>query len=40
MVKTFVLHHLQDLDDLPAAERWFQRFHIPEVLRTSDREAP
>ena len=33
MVKTFVLHHLPDTDDLPAAERWFYRFHIPEVLR-------
>jgi hypothetical protein len=33
VVKTFVLHHLPDMDDLPAAERWFYRYHIPEVLR-------
>ncbi len=33
MIKTFVLHHLPDTDDLPAAERWFARLHIPEVLR-------
>jgi hypothetical protein len=33
VVKTFVLHHLPDMDDLPAAERWFYRLHIPEVLR-------
>ena len=33
MNKTFVLHHLPDIDDLPAAERWFHRLHIPEVLR-------
>jgi hypothetical protein len=34
MIKTIVLHHLLDTDDLPAAERWFYRHHIPEVLRT------
>ncbi len=33
MIKTFVVHHLPDTDDLPAAERWFARLHIPEVLR-------
>ncbi len=33
MIKTIILHHLLDVNDLPAAERWFYRYHIPEVLR-------
>jgi len=33
MLKTLILHHLLDWNDLPAAERWFYRYHIPEVLR-------
>jgi hypothetical protein len=33
MIKTVILHHLLDMNDLPAAERWFYRYHIPEVLR-------
>jgi len=33
VVKTFVVHHLPDMNDLPAAERWFYRYHVPEVLR-------
>jgi len=33
VVKTFVVHHLLDMNDLPAAERWFYRYHVPEVLR-------
>jgi hypothetical protein len=33
MIKTIILHHLLDMNDLPAAERWFYRYHIPEVLR-------
>jgi len=33
MIKTVILHHLPDMNDLPAAERWFYRYHIPEVLR-------
>ena len=33
MIKTIILHHLLDTNDLPAAERWFYRYHIPEVLR-------
>lgn len=31
--KVFILHHLPDMNDLPAAERWFYRYHVPEVLR-------
>jgi hypothetical protein len=31
--KTIILHHLLDMNDLPAAERWFYRYHIPEVMR-------
>jgi hypothetical protein len=34
MTKTLILHHLPDMNDLPAAERWFYRYHIPEVLRS------
>ena len=33
MVKTIIIHHLPDMNDLPAAERWFYRYHVPEVLR-------
>ncbi len=33
MIKTIIIHHLLDMNDLPAAERWFFRYHIPEVLR-------
>jgi hypothetical protein len=33
VVKTYVVHHLPDMNDLPAAERWFYRRHVPEVLR-------
>ena len=33
MIKTIIIHHLLDMNDLPAAERWFYRYHIPEVLR-------
>jgi hypothetical protein len=33
MIKTIIIHHLPDMNDLPAAERWFYRYHIPEVLR-------
>lgn len=33
MIKTIIFHHLLDMDDLPAAERWFYRYHIPEVMR-------
>ncbi len=33
MIKTVILHHLLDMSDLPAAERWFYRYHVPEVLR-------
>ena len=33
MIKTIIIHHLPDTNDLPAAERWFYRYHIPEVLR-------
>ena len=33
MIKTIIFHHLLDMNDLPAAERWFYRYHIPEVLR-------
>jgi hypothetical protein len=34
MIRTIIFHHLLDLNDLPAAERWFYRYHIPEVLRS------
>ena len=33
MIKTLIFHHLPDLNDLPAAERWFYRYHVPEVMR-------
>ena len=33
MIKTLIFHHLLDLNDLPAAERWFYRYHVPEVMR-------
>jgi len=33
MIKTIIFHHLLDMNDLPAAERWFYRHHIPEVMR-------
>ena len=33
MIKTLIFHHLLDMNDLPAAERWFYRYHVPEVLR-------
>lgn len=33
MKKTLIFHHLLDLNDLPAMERWFYRYHVPEVLR-------
>ena len=33
MIRTIIFHHLPDMNDLPAAERWFYRYHIPEVLR-------
>lgn len=33
MIKTLILHHLLDTNDLPATERWFYRYHVPEVLR-------
>jgi hypothetical protein len=33
MIKTIIFHHLLDMNDLPAAERWFHRYHVPEVLR-------
>jgi hypothetical protein len=33
MIKTIIFHHLLDMNDLPAAERWFYRYHIPEVMR-------
>jgi hypothetical protein len=33
MIKTIIIHHFPDMNDLPAAERWFYRYHIPEVLR-------
>lgn len=32
MNKTFILHSLNDIDSLPAMERWFVRHHCPEVL--------
>ena len=33
MIKSIIFHHLLDMNDLPAAERWFYRYHIPEVMR-------
>lgn len=33
MIRTLVFHHLSDMNDLPAAERWFYRYHVPEVMR-------
>jgi hypothetical protein len=34
VIKTIIFHHLLDMNDLPAAERWFNRYHIPEVMRS------
>ena len=33
MARTLIFHHLPDLNDLPAAERWNHRYHVPEVMR-------
>ncbi len=32
MSKLFIIHKLNDENDRPALERWFQRYHVPEVL--------
>ena len=33
--RIYVMHHLHDWNDLPAFERWFWRYHAPEVMRGS-----
>jgi hypothetical protein len=33
--RIYVMHHLHDMNDLPAFERWFWRYHAPEVMRGS-----
>jgi len=32
MNRTFILHHINNVDYIPAMERWFNRYHYPEVL--------
>lgn len=32
MIKTIILHHLPDMNDLPAVERWFCQYHCQEAL--------
>jgi hypothetical protein len=32
MSKLVVIHNLKDENDRPALERWFRRYHVPEVL--------
>jgi len=34
MQRLIILHHIPDWNDLPNIERWFYRYHIPDVLRT------
>lgn len=33
--RMYILHHLDDFNDLPAFERWFWNHHAPEVMRGS-----
>jgi len=33
--RIYIVHHLHDMNDLPAIERWFWRYHAPEVMRGS-----
>lgn len=33
MAKMLIVHHLPDCNDLPALERWFWKYHCPEVLQ-------
>jgi hypothetical protein len=35
MSKLLIIHKLNDENDRPALERWFQRYHVPEVLTQS-----
>ncbi|MCH3916795.1 MAG: hypothetical protein LKE40_04905 [Spirochaetia bacterium] len=32
MSKLLIIHNLKDFNALPALERWFRRYHVPEVL--------
>jgi hypothetical protein len=32
-VKTWFMFHLSDMNDFPFMERWFPRYHAPEVMR-------
>lgn len=32
MSKLLIVHHLKDENDRPALERWFTRYHVPEVM--------
>jgi len=34
--KAYVIHHLRDWNDMPAQERWFSRYHAPEVMRAPE----
>ena len=34
--KSYVIHHLRDWNDMPAQERWFWRYHAPEVMRAPE----
>ena len=33
LVKTWFMFHLPDMNDFPFMERWFPRYHAPEVMR-------
>lgn len=35
MSKLVIIHDLKDENDRPALERWFRRYHVPEVLTQS-----
>ena len=32
MNKTLIIHHINDIDNIPAMERWFVQHHCPEVM--------
>lgn len=32
MNKTLIIHHINDIDNIPAMERWFVHHHCPEVM--------
>ena len=32
MNKTLIIHHINNIDNIPAMERWFVHHHCPEVM--------